>query len=376
MIKRKRKVMTQPLSNLESMEKLHIKYRGRLKDTLNKIDSLQTLLQKDQPSKELIAELKTLAHGMAGTGGTFGYPEITSCGRKLDQYILHGGMDVSVMSDLLNHLYTACASALETGEDKRKSLIGTQKAAQKECSPFILVVDDDQEIAEFLKVHFSARGLDIEVAQDGVIAIEMLSTLKPDLVILDIMMPKINGHQVLEFMKEHDKLKNVPVIMLTSHQENTNIIKALSNGAIDYIVKPFRAAQLINKAEDLLAASRKTILIIENDPLVVEFISYIYTDRGYHVVTASNGMEGWKIIKQDTPDLIVLDWLLPKMDAVDVLKNLHGNEQTKNIPVIVLADKNEDATAYPGISQFITKPFIPRDLLKRSLALLGGVVTD
>lgn len=362
--------MSQPSPDLDALEKLRQKYRTRLKDVLHKIEELQSQLQKESPSKDLTTELKDVAHSMAGTGGTFGYPDISSSGRKLDEYIATGGKDAEIMSDLLQELYAACIAALEIGEETIKNFVTQKKEASSDRKPFILIVDDDSEIADFLRIHFTARGLNIEIAQDGAMAVDMLSTLTPDLIVLDIMMPKMNGHQVLEFIKQNDHLKNIPVIMLTSQQENTNIIKALSNGAIDYIVKPFRAEQLVHKAENLLAAARKTILIIENDPLVVEFVSYIYTDRGYHVITALNGREGWNAIQKDTPDLVILDWLLPNMDAVDVLKNLHGNEKTKNIPVIVLANKDEDAIAYPGISQLITRPFIPRDLLKQSLALM------
>ena len=106
----------------------------------------------------------------------------------------------------------------------------------------ILVVDDDQEILKMLNSILKLEGYDVALAADGKSAMALLEEHKPDLVILDIVMPELDGFQVLDLIRQRS---DVPVIMLTARYEVTTLRDALVLGADDYVRKPFRTRVLL-----------------------------------------------------------------------------------------------------------------------------------
>jgi len=105
-----------------------------------------------------------------------------------------------------------------------------------------MVVDDEQAILRLLSRTLKLEGYGVVVAADGRSAVALLEERRPDLVLLDIMMPELNGFQVLDLIRQHS---NVPVIMLTARGEVTTLRDALSLGADDYVRKPFHTGELL-----------------------------------------------------------------------------------------------------------------------------------
>jgi len=108
--------------------------------------------------------------------------------------------------------------------------------------PNIMVVDDNQEMLRMLKRTLELEGYDVATAADGSSALALLEEWKPDLVILDIMMPGLDGFQVLDLIRQRS---NIPVIMLTARREVTTLRDALALGADDYVRKPFATRELV-----------------------------------------------------------------------------------------------------------------------------------
>jgi len=118
----------------------------------------------------------------------------------------------------------------------------------------ILLVDDDGHLAKMLTFLFMAKGFNLENAQNGLDALEVLKRIKPEAIILDIMMPVMNGFEFLKQIKEDNTLKDLPVIVLSALPPVDNQEKALSLGAYDYIVKPFKSSELIKKTMEAIEA--------------------------------------------------------------------------------------------------------------------------
>jgi len=117
-----------------------------------------------------------------------------------------------------------------------------------------VVVDDDQIIVMLLQHLLSRRGFEVQIAADGRQAVDLINTLSPPptLALLDVMLPYFDGFELIKMIREHPTWNNVPIIMLTSKSQEQNIVRALDQGANDYIVKPFRP-------EELLARIRRII---------------------------------------------------------------------------------------------------------------------
>ncbi len=121
----------------------------------------------------------------------------------------------------------------------------------------IMVVDDDREMLKLLNRTLELEGFDTVVVADGDSALTLLEEIEPDLVILDIIMPGLDGFQTLDLIREHS---NVPVIMLTAKHEVESLRKALLLGADDYISKPISTRSLIARIRAKLRRSRQQVL--------------------------------------------------------------------------------------------------------------------
>lgn len=118
----------------------------------------------------------------------------------------------------------------------------------------IVLAEDEPQIARLTSFKLEKEGFEVIWEKDGGAALESIKNNHPDLVLLDIMMPVMNGYQVLKKMKEDDDIKNIPVIMLTAKGQERDVVKGIEMGAEDYIVKPFRPAELTARIKKILGA--------------------------------------------------------------------------------------------------------------------------
>lgn len=113
----------------------------------------------------------------------------------------------------------------------------------------VLIIEDDSRIADWIKIYFSRAGFMVEVAYDGKKGLQMARALCPDLVVLDVMLPGIDGMDVCEILRMES---DVPIIMLTAKGDHPDRVQGLERGADDYIVKPFDADELVARARAVL----------------------------------------------------------------------------------------------------------------------------
>lgn len=116
----------------------------------------------------------------------------------------------------------------------------------------ILVVDDEQDIIQTLRMFLELEGYEVATAMDGEDALNMVHLLSPDLVVLDMMLPIMNGDELVSIVKNDEKLKDIPVILITAFAQKRNE-EMMSNAGVDfYMKKPFELDQLNNKIKELL----------------------------------------------------------------------------------------------------------------------------
>lgn len=123
------------------------------------------------------------------------------------------------------------------------------------ASDLVLIADDDADIVRFVEVNLRLEGYDVATARDGDQALDQVLRLAPDLVLLDVMMPLMDGYQVCTKMRADDRSAHIPVIMLTAKSLPTDKVLGLSAGADDYIVKPFDPLELVARVRTVLRRS-------------------------------------------------------------------------------------------------------------------------
>jgi len=116
----------------------------------------------------------------------------------------------------------------------------------------ILIVDDEKDILEFLSYNLKKEGFSIYTASDGLEGLEKTKKIKPDLIIVDLMMPKMNGIEMCENIRNDKKLSNVIILFLTARSEDYTQIAALDSGADDFIKKPIKPKLLISKVKSIM----------------------------------------------------------------------------------------------------------------------------
>jgi two-component system, sensor histidine kinase and response regulator len=131
------------------------------------------------------------------------------------------------------------------------------------ANPLILIVDDIPKNLQVLSSILNLEGYQIAFAANGKESITVLETTTPDLILLDIMMPGMDGFEVCKFIKADIRLKNIPIIFITGKAEQEDIVKGLNLGAVDYITKPFNATELISRVKTHIELKKSRDKIIE-----------------------------------------------------------------------------------------------------------------
>ena len=126
--------------------------------------------------------------------------------------------------------------------------------------------------------------------------------------------------------------------------------------------------------------SDKTVLLVDDDPVILKLLQVNFEMEGYTVMTAADGVEGLEKARAERPDIVLLDIMMPRMDGLQVTQALKGDDATKDIPIILLSAKAQasdiQAGRDMGADDYLTKPFDPLELLERVGDLLSGDVRD
>jgi CheY-like chemotaxis protein len=182
------------------------------------------------------------------------------------------------------------------------------------------------------------------------------------LIILDVLMPEIDGWSVLTTLKADEEVADIPVVMI-SMLEDQELGVAL--GAVDYLTKPVDRERLLALIQRYQRTSEQAhVLIVEDDLTTYQLLSKAITKEGLLVTHATNGHTGLARLEKNVPDLILLDLMMPGMDGFEFVATLRQNERWRSIPILVLTAKDitvEDRERLNG--------FVQRILQKRGSGL-------
>jgi two-component system response regulator VicR len=193
----------------------------------------------------------------------------------------------------------------------------------------ILLADDDRDLVDLLRYTFQRDGYAVAMAYDGEMAVRAAQSELPDLVVLDLMMPKRNGMEVLGEIRRR---ANTPVIMLTALGDEEHVVHALEIGADDYLVKPFRPRELRARTQALLRRSQKTNAAPEKSPAPV-VLGDIRIDPGSRAVTVVD-----RPVQLTRTEFDLLHCLMLNRDrimsATDIIATVWGYNAEENDEVV------------------------------------------
>jgi PAS domain S-box-containing protein len=207
--------------------------------------------------------------------------------------------------------------------------------------PLVLVVDDNPQAAEILARTMGAGGFRIKVARTGPEALTMARDLKPVAITLDILLPEVDGWEVLNRLKADEATRNIPVIVV-SVVDNPALGRAL--GAIDYFVKPVDGKALLSRLSQYpfttkVKSESVRVLVVDDERANLDLLEALLKPAGFGVIRAGSGQEGIDLARSQMPNLILLDLMMPDLNGFDVVEALRAEEATRSIPIMVLTAK-------------------------------------
>lgn len=205
------------------------------------------------------------------------------------------------------------------------------------ASPLVLVVDDDENARELICNVLESSGYRVATAGSSAAALEAARELKPDLITLDLLMPGGNGFGTLYDLK-HALRESLPPVIIVSVVDDRGIGFAL--GAADYLIKPVSKNDLLTAVRRHLQVPDAGILIIDDDPAMLELAREVFSQPGVSLHLAASGREGLHVAESNRVDAIVLDLIMPEMDGFEFLCQLRKVERLAHIPVSVLTSRD------------------------------------
>lgn len=186
----------------------------------------------------------------------------------------------------------------------------------------ILVVDDEEDILEFLGYNLRAEGYDVVTADNGLLAIELAKEHNPSLIILDVQMPNMDGITTCEKIREIDSLKNTVVTFLSARSEDYSQIAGFEAGADDYISKPIRPKVLISRVKALLkrrGITEDESTILELGDIIIDFEKHLTTFKGKEVSLAKKEFKLLKLLTSKPGKVFARDEILEKVWGLDLV---------------------------------------------------------
>ncbi|MBV9287421.1 MAG: response regulator [Hyphomicrobiales bacterium] len=240
----------------------------------------------------------------------------------------------------------------------------------------VLVIDDDATARELIAHSLREAGFSVATAAGGREGLQRAEALRPIAVTLDVVMPDLDGWTVLAALKGNPALADIPVVMATILDQKK---KGATLGAAGYLVKPIERERLIALIRPFQPAARRPrVLLVEDDPAQRQAVRSVLEPERWTVREAENGRVALERLAEETPDVILLDLMMPEMDGFQLLKALRQRPAWRDVPVIVVTAMDltaaDRARLNAGVEAILSKDaFEPARLVECVRRAVRGV---
>lgn len=280
----------------------------------------------------------------------------------------------------------------------------------------ITIAEDDKTLREVLAQKLEKNGYVVDRAEDGVVALEKMRANKPDLLLLDVLMPRKGGIEVFEDMSKDAALKNVPVIIISNSGQPVEMEKVRKLGARDFIIKavfdpnevlakiktvfeggsnqsgdwsvrmqsvlsvpPSPTSNLTKSTANTMTetnTTKKFVLVVEDDKFLRELLVRKLATEGFDVENALDVDGAFAVLTKRVPDIIFLDLILPGVDGFEILARIKKDPKIANVPVVIFSNLGEkadiDKAMALGAKDFMVKAnFTLDEIVTKAHSIVG-----
>ena len=278
------------------------------------------------------------------------------------------------------------------------------KKQEIDYKPRILVVDDEPNNVKLISAMLFKEHFDIITAYDGKAALDIVNSRKIDLILMDIMMPEIDGYQVTQLVKQNPQTKDIPIILVTALQSEHDKKLGFDAGADEFLTKPINKIEIIARIRSMLRLKQyreqmvvriqsegqknisslneksfrnknvQSVLLVEDNDKDSKLIQRLIINEPYRLMRVKSGEEAISLAMNEKIDLILLDIILPGLDGYQVCQYLKNNDRTRDIQIVMITSLSDLESRLKGVEEgvddFLVKPIDNRELKSRINALL------
>ncbi|MEW6264384.1 MAG: response regulator [Thermodesulfobacteriota bacterium] len=229
----------------------------------------------------------------------------------------------------------------------------------------ILCLDDSPTLLKHLKKTFAGTPYIIYTAEDGQAGLDMLPQVRPDLILVDIDMPIMDGLEFCRRVRSRDDLAEVPLIILSAKLDHETIVAGFEAGADEYLTKPFFPDELLNKIESYLvpppARRQEHVLVVNDQPTVTHQLKLALASQGFEVTAAADPDQALAVAGREIPDLVISDADLKGLTGFQFCARMRDRTELQRIPFVLMTGQTSAGArkmgAKVGVTAYLTKPF-------------------
>jgi DNA-binding response OmpR family regulator len=380
----------------QAMARIWAESAGLIRARVETIEGVAVALLEGALSPDARAEAARAAHSLAGTAGSFGFTRGGELAREAE--------NILKSSDTIEPSAVLRLASLVV--DLRRELVdvkyrpGAAAPAAEPAKARLIAVDDDPMLLALLSEGLKEQGFEVETLNDPTIAAARIAAKSPDLVILDVDMPGLDGISLCRKLREQPSTSATPVLFLTSRNEPSAVSEMFAAGGDDHVTKPVQLDQLVPRIRNRLARSQTRtgapaapvtqarsanftvdFAIVDDDPALTSLLTHALQSRGHQTAVFSDGTSAIAALggsaPQVRPAIILLDVSLPGMDGLAVLRSLARDGITDRSRVIMLTARSSESETLQalelGAHDHIAKPFSLPVLMQRVRRALESI---
>jgi signal transduction histidine kinase/DNA-binding response OmpR family regulator len=233
----------------------------------------------------------------------------------------------------------------------------------------ILVIDDDASVRDLTERFLKRDGFSVVTAGGGKEGLRLAKELHPAAITLDVMMPDLDGWTVLAAIRGDPELSDIPVVLMTIVDDRN---RGYALGATGYMIKPVNREELTSVLRNICGPIGRNLLLVDDDDTMRQWIRRVLEPDGWAVVEAENGRVAMARLAEATPDVIVLDLMMPEMDGFEFLVEMRRHAQWQEVPVLILTAKDltaeEHRRLHSDVARVLQKGAPALDLLLRDIS--------
>ncbi|WP_375495761.1 response regulator [uncultured Nostoc sp.] len=359
-----------PGPNMTSVNRVLERFRNSFAGQVVVLARAKTALLAGNLNEDLHQQALHEAHKLAGSMGSFGYPEGSRLARKIEHLLLG---DFSLSTDQISN-FSQLVTALQQ-ELTKPAVTSTAQNFPINQSYRLLVIDDDTMLTEQLQAEADSWGIRMKVAPNLATARSLFSLATPDVVLLDLSFPTTEEDGLILLSEIVERSPNIPVIVFTGRDTLADRLAVSRLGARQFLHKPATTEQIFQVIARVLPqpkTSEAKVLIVDDDPVILAGLSALLTPWGLEVTTLSQSQQFWQVLIATSPDLVVLDLEMPIVNGLELCQVVRQDAQWGDLPILVVTAHTEaeflQQAFAAGADDFISKPVLGPELVTRVLS--------